>query len=119
VYHISEIEDIAPSSHKNDDNEFIIKQDRGRPSLTLTSTKRDSIMQAIRASKARYQIAKPTNITERVIRPSDVPGTLLNMALLNIGSDDPNLRLAAYNLLVALSLIFNFDVGGQLIGAKG
>ncbi|RIA90709.1 hypothetical protein C1645_875920 [Glomus cerebriforme] len=119
VFHISEIEDIAPSSHKNDDNEFIIKQDRGRPPLSFTSPKRDSIMQAIRASKARYQIAKPTNITERVIRPSDVPGTLLNMALLNIGSDDPNLRLAAYNLLVALSLIFNFDVGGQLLGAKG
>ncbi|EXX73089.1 Ira2p [Rhizophagus irregularis DAOM 197198w] len=119
VFHISEIEDIAPSSHKSDDNEFIIKQDRGRPPLSFTSPRRDSIMQAIRASKARYQIAKPTNITERVIRPSDVPGTLLNMALLNIGSDDPNLRLAAYNLLVALSLIFNFDVGGQLLGAKG
>ncbi|CAG8759187.1 33627_t:CDS:2, partial [Racocetra persica] len=33
--------------------------------------------------------------------------------------EDPNLRLAAYNLLVALSLIFNFDVGGQLLAAKG
>lgn len=41
------------------------------------------------------------------------------MALLNIGSEDPNLRLAAYNLLVALSLIFNFDVGNQLLWAKG
>ncbi|CAG8508989.1 2177_t:CDS:10 [Funneliformis mosseae] len=118
VYHISEIEDISISSHKNDDNEFTIKQDRGRPSLVFTSPKRDNIMSSIRSSKARYQIARPTNITERVIRPSDVPGTLLNMALLNIGSDDPNLRLAAYNLLVALSAIFNFDVGGQLLGAK-
>ncbi|CAI2172941.1 5991_t:CDS:10 [Funneliformis geosporum] len=119
VYHISEIEDINISSHKNDDNEFTIKQDRGRPPLIFTSPKREAIMTTIRSSKARYQIARPTNITERVIRPSDVPGTLLNMALLNIGSDDPNLRLAAYNLLVALSAIFNFDVGGQLLGAKG
>ncbi|CAG8787584.1 1760_t:CDS:2, partial [Racocetra fulgida] len=93
------------------DDEFIIKQDLGRPTLAFTSPKKEAIIQAIRSSKARYQIAKPTNITERVIRPNDVPGTLLNMALLNIGSEDPNLRLAAYNLLVALSLIFNFDVG--------
>src|SRR4051794_21488636 len=72
VYHISEIEDISISSHKNDDNEFTIKQDRGRPSLVFTSPKRDNIMSSIRSSKARYQIARPTNITERVIRPSDV-----------------------------------------------
>jgi hypothetical protein len=58
-------------------------------------------------------------LQERNITPSGVPGTLLNMSLLNIGSDDPNLRLAAYNLLVALSLNFNFDVGKQLLSAKG
>ncbi|CAG8518713.1 24789_t:CDS:10 [Dentiscutata erythropus] len=118
VYHISEIEDVVLSTHRHDD-EFIIKQDLGKPTLAFTSPKKEAIIQAIRSSKARYQIAKPTNITERVIRPNDVPGTLLNMALLNIGSDDANLRLAAYNLLVALSLIFNFDVGGQLLAAKG
>ncbi|CAG8470540.1 8562_t:CDS:10 [Ambispora gerdemannii] len=119
IYHISEIEDITLSSHKNDDNEFVIKQDEGRLSIAFTSPRRDQIMQAIRASKARFQLTKPSNVTERVIRPSDVPGTLLNMALLNIGSDDPGLRLAAYNLLVALSVIFNFDVGNQLLSAKG
>lgn len=41
------------------------------------------------------------------------------MALLNIGTDDPNLRLAAYNLLYALSMTFHFDVGKQLLDAKG
>jgi hypothetical protein len=41
------------------------------------------------------------------------------MALLNIGSDDPNLRLAAYNLLYSLSMTFNFDVGKQLLDARG
>jgi neurofibromin 1 len=64
-------------------------------------------------------MAKPTNISERNIRPNDVPGRLLNMALLNIGSDDPNLRLAAYNLLYSLSMTFNFDVGKQLLDARG
>jgi hypothetical protein len=41
------------------------------------------------------------------------------MALLNVGSDDPNLRLAAYNLLYSLSLSFRFDIGNQLLNAKG
>lgn len=64
-------------------------------------------------------MSRPANISERTIRPSDVPGRLLNMALLNMGSDDPNLRLSSYNLLYALSRVFNFDVGKQLLDAKG
>ncbi|RGB37714.1 hypothetical protein C1646_638789 [Rhizophagus diaphanus] len=121
VYHISEIEDITKSTHRNDDQEFIIKQDRGRPVYALSSQKREVIIQEIKSSKARYQIEKPsTTILERTsLSPSSVPGTLLNMSLLNIGSDDPNLRLASYDLLVALSLNFNFDVGKQLLSAKG
>ncbi|KAG9288022.1 hypothetical protein G9A89_017617 [Geosiphon pyriformis] len=119
VYHICEIEDISLSSHKNADNEFVIKQDNGRSSIAFTSPKRDQIMQVILASKTRFQLTKSANVTERVIRPKDVPGTLLNIALLNFGSDDPNLRLAAYNLLAALSISFNFDVRNQLLSAKG
>lgn len=64
-------------------------------------------------------MSRSTSISERIIRPSDVPGRLLNMALLNLGSDDPNLRLSSYNLLYALSRVFNFDVGKQLLDAKG
>ena len=41
------------------------------------------------------------------------------MALLNMGSDDPHLRLAAYNLLYSLVITFNFDAGNQLLEAKG
>lgn len=63
-------------------------------------------------------MSRPTNISERTIQPNDVPGRLLNMALLNLGSDDPNLRLSSYNLLYALSRVFNFDVGKQLLDAK-
>lgn len=58
-------------------------------------------------------------MNERPISPNDVPGRLLNMSLLNIGSDDPNLRLAAYNLLYSLSLTFRFDIGNQLLNARG
>lgn len=63
-------------------------------------------------------MSKPNSMSERNIRPNDVPGRLLNMALLNIGSNDPNLRLAAYNLLYALSITFHFEVGNQLLDAR-
>jgi len=50
------------------------------------------------------------------IRPKDVPGTLLNMALLNLGSSDPNLRTAAYNQLCALTATFDLKIEvGQLL----
>lgn len=48
-----------------------------------------------------------------------VSGTLLNMALLNLGSTDPSLRTAAYNLLCALSALFDFKIEGQLLETEG
>lgn len=53
------------------------------------------------------------------IRPKDVPGTLLNVALLNLGSSDPSLRSAAYNLLCALTQTFDLKIEGQLLETTG
>ncbi|CAO3626389.1 unnamed protein product [Cunninghamella echinulata] len=119
VYHISEIEDVTLGRVTDSAaNEFSFKYNKGKSQLVLSTPKRDTVVSVIRLSKRRYEMAKPTNISERNIRPNDVPGRLLNMALLNIGSDDPNLRLAAYNLLYSLSMTFNFDVGKQLLDAR-
>ncbi|KAL0094126.1 hypothetical protein F4703DRAFT_1816773 [Phycomyces blakesleeanus] len=120
VYRISEIEDIVLSPGRGAEvaNEFSFKYDKGRLIVILSTIKREAIVSTIRHSKRCYEMSKPSNITERTIRPSDVPGRLLNMALLNIGSEDPNLRLASYNLLYALSKTFHFDVGKQLLDAR-
>lgn len=48
-----------------------------------------------------------------------MPGTLLNMALLNLGSADPNLRTAAYNQLCALTATFDLKIEGQLLETQG
>ncbi|KAI8087606.1 uncharacterized protein B0P05DRAFT_584843 [Gilbertella persicaria] len=121
IYHMSEIEDIT--SIQNDRTpdqsyEFSYRCTRENAVLVFNSPKRDALVNTIRHSKRCYEMTRPTNITERTIQPSDVPGRLLNMALLNLGSDDPNLRLSSYNLLYALSRVFNFDVGKQLMNAK-
>ncbi|SAM09354.1 hypothetical protein [Absidia glauca] len=119
VYHVSEIEDVSYGRATDSlANEFSFKYNKGKSQLVLSTPKRETVVSAIRHGKRRYEMAKPTSISERNIRPNDVPGRLLNMALLNIGSDDPNLRLAAYNLLYSLSMTFNFDVGRQLLDAR-
>lgn len=117
IFHISELEDISYSSNQD---EFFLKCDRGRVMVTFSSSKRDIIVKTIRAFKARYQLSVPSTIAvERVLGPNDVPGTMLNMAMLNIGSEDPKLRLAAYELLHSLIVIFNLDVGPHILPTKG
>ncbi|KAI9597754.1 hypothetical protein BDF19DRAFT_434347 [Syncephalis fuscata] len=110
VYRISDIDDVLLMVHRSDDSAVVIKYDRGNASLTFCSSKAEAIFQ---------ELIKPTNISERVIRPSDVPGTLLNMALLNLGSGDANLRSASYNLLYSLCVTFNFSTESQLLSVKG
>ncbi|KAI7901256.1 uncharacterized protein BX663DRAFT_515416 [Cokeromyces recurvatus] len=121
ICHISEIEDISMTQHDRATEhifEFSYRYTRDNTIMTFNSPKREAIINAIKSSKRRYDMSRPSNISERTIQPSDVPGRLLNMALLNLGSNDPNLRLASYNLLYALSREFNFDVGKQLLDAK-
>jgi neurofibromin 1 len=66
------------------------------------------------------ELAQPDSIQiHNKIRPKDVPGTLLNIALLNLGSLDPSLRSAAYNLLCALTQTFDLRIEGQLLESSG
>ncbi|KAF9579343.1 Ras GTPase activating protein ira2, partial [Lunasporangiospora selenospora] len=119
VYHISELDDISKAHSRGDDGEFFIIYEDGTMSMTFTSTKRDQIISAIAKTKQRFLAAKPPNYSARVIRPNDVPGTLLTMSMFNLSSPDSALRLASYNLLCALSDTFKFDTGNQLLNAKG
>ncbi|KAG0019213.1 Ras GTPase activating protein ira2 [Podila clonocystis] len=119
VYHISELDDISKAPSRGDDGEFFIIYEDGTMSMTFTSPKRDQIISAIAKTKQRFLASKPAIYSARVIRPNDVPGTLLTMAMFNLSSPDSALRLASYNLLCALSDTFKFDTGNQLLSAKG
>ena len=56
---------------------------------------------------------------ERIIRPSDVPGTLLNVAMLNLSSGDEALRLGAHNLINELSGFFKWDMALSVLKVTG
>lgn len=71
----------------------------------------------IRASKSKYRDAPSS--TQKALGPSDVPGTLLNMALLNLHAQDDALRMAAYALLQEMSTFFRYDSLAQVISVSG
>jgi neurofibromin 1 len=70
--------------------------------------------QIIRAARSRLRDG-PSE--ERSLRPSDVPGTLLNVALLNLSSGDESLRLGAYNLVYELSSFFKWELAVSMLKA--
>ncbi|XP_053968460.1 neurofibromin isoform X3 [Anastrepha ludens] len=116
VYYASEIEEVCLV----DDNQFTLSITNESGQLSFIHNDCDNIVQAIIHIRNRWELSQPDSVTvHQKIRPKDVPGTLLNMALLNLGSSDPNLRTAAYNLLCALTASFDLKIEGQLLETQG
>ncbi|XP_022248395.1 neurofibromin-like, partial [Limulus polyphemus] len=116
VYYASEIEEVCLV----DDNQFTLTIANESGPLSFIHNDCDSIVQAIIHIRTRWELSQPDSVTVHTkIRPKDVPGTLLNMALLNLGSSDPNLRTTAYNLLCALTGTFDLKIEGQLLETAG
>ena len=127
-----------------DDNQFTLTISNESGPLSFIHNDCDSIVQAIIHIRTRWELSQPDSVTVHTkIRPKDVPGTLLNVvctitthivnaslvcvvsvflclqALLNLGSSDPSLRSAAYNLLCALTQTFDLRIEGQLLETAG
>ncbi len=120
IFRLGDVEEAPTSIQTEDDSAFGIRTDNGKVVMYFTSSKKADVLQAIRAAKAKY--AKDTRTTkpfERLIRPQDVPGTLLNLALTNLASADPLLRLSSYNLLGALCKAFKFTAASTLVCTRG
>ena len=117
VYYASEIEEVCLV----DDNQFTVTISNESSPLSFIHNDCENIVQAIIHIRTRWELAQPESsfTVHTKIRPKDVPGTLLNIALLNLGSSDPNLRSAAYNLLCALTQTFDLRIDGQLLESNG
>ncbi len=116
VYYASEIEEVCLV----DDNQFTLTIANESSPLSFIHNDCESIVQSIIHIRTRWELSQPDSVTvHQKIRPKDVPGTLLNMALLNLGSSDPNLRTAAYNLLCALTSTFDLKIEGHLLETNG
>lgn len=120
IFRLADVEEANASFHTDEENAFGIKTDNGKVTMFFSSPKKNDILQTLKSSKVKYsKDNKPSKLNERTIRPEDVPGTLLNISLMNVASFDQQLRLAAYNLLCALCQAFRFNLDRQFVSAKG
>jgi len=120
IFRLGEVDEAPTSIQTEDDSAFGLRADNGKIVMYFTSPKKMDILQAIRGAKAKYgKDTRALKSFERLIRPQDVPGTLLNLALTNLSSTDHSLRLSSYNLLGALCRAFKFTAASTLMCTKG
>ncbi|KAL2149557.1 hypothetical protein VTH82DRAFT_8208 [Thermothelomyces myriococcoides] len=119
IFRLNDVDEAPTSIQTEDDSAFGLRADGGRIVMYFTSPRKTDILQAIRTAKIKYaKDARATKSFERLIRPQDVPGTLLNLALTNLATSDPVLRLSSYNLLSALCKAFKFRTASQLLSSR-
>ena len=119
IFRLGEVDEAPTSIQTEDDSAFGLRADNGKIIMYFTSPNKTDVLQAIRAAKAKYvKDTRSMKPFERFIRPQDVPGTLLNLALTNLASPDPILRLSSYNLLGALCKAFKFSAASRLMATK-
>ncbi|KAI9674112.1 MAG: Ras GTPase activating protein ira2 [Caeruleum heppii] len=119
VFRLEDVDEASSSLQINDSNAFAIRTENGKIVMYFNSPRRSDILEAIKVAKTRRsKEAKPAKSFERLIRPVDVPGTMLNIALMNLASHERTLRLMAYNLLCSLSSAFRFAQSERFVTAK-
>lgn len=120
IFRLGEVEEAPTSIATEDDSAFGLRADNGKIVMYFQSPKRFEVLQAVRGAKAKYgKDTRAQKSFERMIRPQDVPGTLLNLALTNLAAPDPVLRLSSYNLLGALCRAFKFKAAAKFVLIRG
>lgn len=119
IFRLPEVDEAPTTIQTEDDSAFGLRTENGRMVMYFTSPKKIDVLRALRSSKATYcKEMKTPNAFERLVRPQDVPGTLLNIAFSNIASSDQVLRLASYNLLCSLCRAFKFAADSRFMSTK-
>lgn len=116
IFHLKDLDEAPTSIPTEDDSAFGLRADNGKIVMYFQSTRKADVLKEIR--KAKAMLGKDTRTLkpfERLIRPQDVPGTLLNLALTNLASPDAMLRIASYNLLGALCRAFKFKAASKFM----
>ncbi|KAL7624760.1 Ras GTPase activating protein ira2 [Parahypoxylon ruwenzoriense] len=119
IFRLADVDEAPTSITTEDDSAFGLRADNGKIVMYFQSAKKADVLQSIRGAKAKLgkdpRAMKPF---DRLIRPQDVPGTLLNLALTNLAAPDSMLRVASYNLLGALCRAFKFKAASKFMCIK-
>ncbi|KAI1341677.1 GTPase [Xylariaceae sp. FL0016] len=119
IFRLGDVDEAPTSIPTEDDSAFGLRADNGKIVMYFQSPKKMDVLQAIRTAKAKYgKDTRTMKSFERLIKPQDVPGTLLNLALTNLAATDAVLRISSYNLLGALCQAFNFKAASKFVCIK-
>ncbi|KAI0080777.1 hypothetical protein K474DRAFT_1717515 [Panus rudis PR-1116 ss-1] len=111
-----DISDAYNISTGQDANEFVIRKARQGSTLYFSSPYRDAIVKTIRVAKGNIKSAQ-LPVPERASKLSSVVATLTHLGFIHVGSNDDDLRMAAYDLCIAVCIYLGFE-GRPLIPAK-
>ncbi|GAP90127.1 putative GTPase-activator protein for Ras-like [Rosellinia necatrix] len=116
IFRLGDVDEAPTSILTEDDSAFGLRADNGKIVMYFQSPRKTEILQSIRAAKAKYgKDTRTVKSFERLMRPQDIPGTLLNLALMNLAAPDQALRIASYNLLGALCQAFKFKAHSKFM----
>ncbi|KAF9238786.1 hypothetical protein BU15DRAFT_88233 [Melanogaster broomeanus] len=108
IISLADVSDAYNVSTGLDPHEFIIRLSRQGVTSYFSSPHRDSIVKAIRAAKSQLRDSHALG-PERSPRFSNISATLLHVGMLNIDSEEEELRSAAYDLLGAICSYLDYD----------
>jgi neurofibromin 1 len=112
VYSFSAISSITPAI----DGDLLTVNIENKSSFTLSSADFATMSAAIKLAYQTFTLQSAPVVSENrvALRPDDVPGTLLNIALFNLTSEDQNLRTSAFSLIVSLLRAFEIEFSEPL-----
>ncbi|KAJ5080657.1 inhibitory regulator protein ira1-related [Anaeramoeba ignava] len=126
IFHITQVINIEQSQDNEEQFSVKIHTKNSQKLLIFHSPNSKKIVETIKNMKQQYNKfrgivhdSKSYRDTFTEVYPSDVPGSLLNIALINLGSDSETLRKSAYNLVTALCRSLNFSIKSQLLETEG
>ncbi|KAH7916805.1 hypothetical protein BJ138DRAFT_1121610 [Hygrophoropsis aurantiaca] len=108
IISLTDVSDTYNISTGHDPYEFIIRRSKQGITSYFSSSLRDSIVKTIRAAKSLLRDSQDLT-TERFPRFSNISATLLHVGMLNIDSEEEELRGAAYDLLGAVCSYLDYD----------
>ncbi|KAI6003613.1 hypothetical protein EDD15DRAFT_2567619 [Pisolithus albus] len=115
---LADVSDVYNVSTGLDPNEFIIRLSKQGSTSYFSSPSRDAIVKSIRAAKSQLR-DNHTFTSERFPRFSNVSANLLHVGMLNIDSEEEELRSAAYDLLGAICSYLNYDKNPVITSKAG
>ncbi|KAG8745587.1 Ras GTPase activating protein ira2 [Ceratobasidium sp. 414] len=99
---LRDIDDVYNVAVGREAGEFVIRRHDGGRTLLFASRDREEIVKAVRSSKNNLNTEGKFGGRDHFAHLGDISATLLNVALLNLGAENEQLRSSAYELLCSV-----------------